>query len=224
MKQLKAELDEEVKDRRLHEIKQNIISGSAMASEDYRKSTAFEEVEEASQNSTRKIRSKSVTFLDEISTSGDDDSRQNSNLVVVAPRRAAQAPAYQPRASIRQSFENKLRQEMGRDGLGGEPAVAMTPSSGRKISLKSGDARMMCGALTGAGPIRSIMKKSATDLSIGISSPQVVQKRGCYEERIEIGELCDGNYGQSRYGVSNSQTMPNLAQQQQRKEIMQSDL
>jgi len=217
MKQLKAELDEEVKDRRLHEIKQNIISGNEP--ENYRKSTAFEDIDEDSQGSNRKIRSKSVTFLDELSTSADDDSRQNSNLIA-APRRATQAPAFQPRASIRQSFENRQKQQEVTPLNGTE-----TPSSCRKISLKNGDARLMCGALTGAGPIRSIMKKSATDLSIGISSPQTVQKRALYESQMEIEELNNANYGHKRYGVADSQTIPNLTQMQNhRKEIMQSDL
>ena len=96
MKQLKAELDEEAKDRRMQEIKQNIISGG-MDKDLYRKSTAFEDIDmeqqheeggsgcsSSSNNNNRKIRSKSVTFLDEISNSGSvdgDSSRQSSNLV-----------------------------------------------------------------------------------------------------------------------------------------------
>ena len=41
----------------------------------------------------------------------------------------------------------------------------VTPSSNRK-SLKNSDIRMHAGALTGVGPIRGIMKKSATDMGL----------------------------------------------------------
>lgn len=259
MKQLKYELDEEAKDRRATEHKQNILNGTYDPDnyEHHRKSTAFEEIqcdEESNRSTTlnrkntkekdsskssgsgnRKIRSKSVTFLDEISST-DDDSRQNSNLIQVDQnpgnnfqRNSSQAPTYQPRASIRQNYENRFKQQM-QNSAPNESLV--TPSTARKISLKTGDARLMCGALTGAGPIRSIMKKSATDLSISLNSPIVGQHtRARYEEKpvvqsqMDIEELSDGNYGgQQKY------TKPRMSQSQsgingvRRKEIMQSDL
>jgi hypothetical protein len=53
-----------------------------------------------------------------------------------------------------------------------------TPSSARKTktNVKTGDVRLMCGALTGVGPIRSIMKKSATDLSLTLNIPSTSSK------------------------------------------------
>lgn len=67
MKQLKAELDEEIKDRKMIEHKQNIINSSSTGSS-------------VSSNSSRKIRSKSVTFLDEISTDDEGLTNSPSNL------------------------------------------------------------------------------------------------------------------------------------------------
>lgn len=86
MRQLKAELDEEIKDRRMIEYKQNVINGSnGVSSPPSRASNAGpvkmreKSVDEGlsaqsnqNNNSNRKIRSKSVTFLDEMNTDDDE--------------------------------------------------------------------------------------------------------------------------------------------------------
>ena len=61
-----------------------------------------------------------------------------------------------------QQFDANVNEEI-------QLVTAPTPSTSRK-SLKTGDIRMHAGALTGVGPIRSIMKKSATDVGINQSS------------------------------------------------------
>ena len=89
----------------------------------------------------RKNRSKSVTFLDEMestaTTASDDE-----NLII-----------------------HEMKNYALTDGQSEFDMQAVTPSCGRK-SLKTGDVRMHAGALTGVGPIRGIMKKSATDLAL----------------------------------------------------------
>ena len=221
MKQLKAELDEEIKDRRLIELKQNIINGTdSDASSNHRKSTAFEDLssyesdkpthletksstlnrrslkdssfnKDSTDTNIRKIRSKSVTFLDEISS--EETSRQNSNLshanqkssddysysqVSASPHESRSQPNGQ--AGSYSEYKTPTNEPIGQ-------GTSITPSSTRKISLKSGDVRLMCGALTGAGPIRSIMKKSATDLSITLNSPSLTAKTNqqTYENKFE---------------------------------------
>lgn len=87
MRQLKAELDEEIKDRRMIEYKQNVINGTTngFSSPPSRASNGApvkmreKSVDEGlstqsnqNNNSNRKIRSKSVTFLDEMNTDDDE--------------------------------------------------------------------------------------------------------------------------------------------------------
>lgn len=86
MRQLKAELDEEIKDRRMIEYKQNVINGTnGVSSPPSRASNGApvkmreKSVDEGlsaqnnqNNNSNRKIRSKSVTFLDEMNTDDDE--------------------------------------------------------------------------------------------------------------------------------------------------------
>jgi len=223
MKQLKAELDEEIKDRRLIELKQNIINGtdSDTTPSSHRKSTAFEDLssyesdkpihletksstlnrrslkdssfnnkDSTTDTNIRKIRSKSVTFLDEISS--EETSRQNSNLSHANQKSSDDysysqviAPLHQPRSqptgqgSSYSEYKTPTNEPIGQGS-------SITPSSTRKISLKTGDVRLMCGALTGAGPIRSIMKKSATDLSITLNSPSLTAKTNqSFENKFE---------------------------------------
>lgn len=65
MRQLKAELDEEIKERRLVEHKHSVINGSGGGVKMRDKAAAPAD--------RRTIRSKSVTFLDEMNTDDDDE-------------------------------------------------------------------------------------------------------------------------------------------------------
>ena len=175
MKKLKAELAEEIKDRQLLEMKQNVINGSSTTSSTSSNSSEYDNLEKGPSlgrkslkdraEGNRKIRSKSVTFLDELSA-------------------------------------EEARLEKG-DSVYEGAVGSTTPSSGKK-SLKTGDVRLMCGALTGVGPIRGIMKKSATDLSITLNSPSYLNKSlvDSPEDRLpklklKMPQFDDTNYAQA---------------------------
>ncbi|RNA13124.1 hypothetical protein BpHYR1_020108, partial [Brachionus plicatilis] len=103
MWQLRAELDEEIKERKQIEKRQQVIESSKF------------------RRSSKNIRSKSVTFLDELSSEDE------------------------------KNFES---------------SHCLTDLSESRPSLRAGDARMFAGALTGAGPVRSIIKKSVNDIGV----------------------------------------------------------
>ncbi|CAF0720062.1 unnamed protein product [Brachionus calyciflorus] len=154
MEQLKAELDEEIKERQLIERKNEIIQSSTFN----RRSSTRESV------TSKKIRSKSVTFLDELS-SEEENNFQSSNYL----------------------------QEM----------------TETKSSLRAGDARLFAGALTGAGPVRSIIKKSMNDLGVieNCTDQLPKVKLDCLEDDLTK--------------MVKSQTTPNFRRKEQ---ILQSDL
>ena len=91
---------------------------------------------------------------------------------------------------------------------------------------------MMCGALTGVGPIRSIMKKSATDLSLTLNTPSTSSS---YETNHVINNNHLPNVGLNEfnsYEINNyrkqinprlmkSETNPQITK---RRDLMQSDL
>jgi hypothetical protein len=63
------------------------------------------------------------------------------------------------------------------------PRKSSNPNSNGN-NLNKADARFACGALNGAGPIRSIMKKSATDISFNMM--QVQQNYSLKAENIDM--------------------------------------
>lgn len=157
MDQLRAELDEEIKERQIIEKKAEIIQMSNFS----RRSSNRESCQ------SKKIRSKSVTFLDELS-SEEENNFQSSNCL-------------------------------------------QEPSNESRSSLRAGDARLFAGALTGAGPVRSIIKKSVNDLgvieNVTDQLPKVkldyLEDDGCVTKMIK------------------SQTTPNF---RRREQVLQSDL
>ena len=199
MKKLKAELAEEIKDRKMLEMKQNIINGtSSTSSSTSSNSSDYDNLDrsvtlnrkslkDTSRNEgNRKIRSKSVTFLDELSTDEEN-------------------PAKTQQSNVNLSNSNE----------------ATTPASSRK-SLKTGDVRLMCGALTGVGPIRGIMKKSATDLSITLNSPvtnKTLNIKTESENRLPKLQLTIPQFEDKNY----IQVIPKL-NVAKKKELVQSDL
>lgn len=156
MVQLRAELDEEIKERKQIEKRQEIIESS-----NFRRSSIRESI------SSKKIRSKSVTFLDELS-SEDECNFQSSNCL----------------------------QELNES----------------RPSLRAGDARLFAGALTGAGPVRSIIKKSINEIS-------VIDNLTDQLPRVNLDCLAD-EFNSVRT-MQKSQTTPNF---KRREQIVQSDL
>ena len=104
----------------------------------------------------RKTRSKSVTFLDEMETT-DDENLLNE---ISSNNSYSKKCDMNERPQI-QSVNNQMKHQHDQD----EEIHLFTPNSNRR-SLKNTDIRMHAGALTGVGPIRSIMKKSATDMGL----------------------------------------------------------
>jgi hypothetical protein len=262
MKQLKAELDEEIKDRRMIELKNNIINGGSTGSTGGSTSSGSSDCynqydakslslnrkslkdsnqirtndNETSQNN-RKIRSKSVTFLDEISTDDEIVSMSNSPQISTHHKQQNVPLQYstpQPQHRTNNYQQQQLQQQQYID----ETNNFNTPSSARKTktNVKTGDVRLMCGALTGVGPIRSIMKKSATDLSLTLNIPSTSSKSNSYETNNNSNRLPsiqlngdydeENNYEYKQHQNNNSkmiksQTQPNIAK---RRDLMQSDL
>jgi hypothetical protein len=143
MQQIKADLDEEIKSRIAVENanqKNQLQHRSCQQLHQDAIQLNNKRTNLMNSNSDSKLRSKSVTFLDAISA---DNLNKNTESV-----------------SNRASYHEK------KDDFIYHPPISQTNSNSNKKSLKTGDVRLMCGALTGAGPIRSIIKKSATDLSI----------------------------------------------------------
>jgi len=233
MKQLKAELDEEIKDRRMLELKNNIINGTCNGSTTESTSSNSsnysnrQSLKDSSQlgkkqekdNNNHKIRSKSVTFLDEIST--DDEVISMSNSTKIHTLGGSNSMPYStPQLQQRHIIPNE------------ENINFYTPISSRKPAkknVKSGDVRMMCGALTGVGPIRSIMKKSATDLSLTLNTSSA--SKLSIEKHNNINQLSSIQPGEpyTEYDYFEEhkylQTTINEAQPNiKKRDLMQSDL
>jgi hypothetical protein len=85
-------------------------------------------------------------LINEISANNSYVKNINTNEKV--PTQSNNHP-FRPQCNSNENEENQL----------------VTPSSNRK-SLRTSDVRMHAGALTGVGPIRGIMKKSATDICL----------------------------------------------------------
>lgn len=178
MKQIRAELDEEIKSRFAVDnankkfdastpVKQQPLEQQPQprrSRQDMKRSFDHEtnlvsssnESNSLRLNSTpnRKIRSKSVTFLDDITTDDEILGSQQLN-----------------RNSL--SFVSNKTNDEYSGNENSAPLLTNSVTTRRKALLKTGDARYHCGALTGVGPIRSIMKKSATDLSITLNTPLI---------------------------------------------------
>ena len=257
MKQLKAELDEEIKDRRLIELKENIINGGCESSgsggstnsgasavisnydDNYaknpksstlnrrRNNANFENNGDDLDKKNRKNRSKSVTFLDEISTD-DEQLAHSPNNYQKRPMdftgldknyttNNVSSPQIQPRTSTSNNGYYEDNEESNNH--------LVTPSSNRR-SLKNGDARLYAGALTGVGPIRSIMKKSATDLAISVNmnSTNYDDSEGVNSNEAAnyLPNVQMGAYEQDYNRMPKSQTTPNLSAK--KKQLIQSDL
>lgn len=237
MKQLKAELDEEIKDRRMIELKHNIIngtcnnstggstsSGSSCQSSLSLNRQSLKDRQESESNQNRKIRSKSVTFLDEISTDDEVISMENQPQLSNYPQNTMNLQYSTPQPQHRLTTYQQVNEDNN----------FFTPSSSRKTktNVKTGDVRMMCGALTGVGPIRSIMKKSATDLSLTLNTPSTSSS---YETNHVINNNHLPNVGLNEfnsYEINNyrkqinprlmkSETNPQITK---RRDLMQSDL
>jgi hypothetical protein len=103
----------------------------------------------------RKTRSKSVTFLDEMETTDDE------NLNEISSNNSYSKKCEMNERPQIQSVNYQMKQQYDQD----EEIQLVTPNSNRR-SLKNTDIRMHAGALTGVGPIRSIMKKSTTDMGL----------------------------------------------------------
>ena len=256
MKQLKAELDEEIKDRRLIELKENIINGGCESSsggstnsgasavisnydDNYaknpksstlnrrRNNANFENNGDDLDKKNRKNRSKSVTFLDEISTD-DEQLAHSPNNYQKRPMdftgldknyttNNVSSPQIQPRTSTSNNGYYEDNEESNNH--------LVTPSSNRR-SLKNGDARLYAGALTGVGPIRSIMKKSATDLAISVNmnSTNYDDSEGVNSNEAAnyLPNVQMGAYEQDYNRMPKSQTTPNFSAK--KKQLIQSDL
>jgi hypothetical protein len=176
MKQIRAELDEEIKSRfAVENANKKFDSSTPIKEQQPQQPQPRRSRQETKRNfenevnlvsssiesnslrfnsaANRKIRSKSVTFLDDITT---DDEILNQQL---------------NRNSL--SFVSNRTNDEYSSNENSTPLLTNSVTTKRKALLKTGDARYHCGALTGVGPIRSIMKKSATDLSITLNTPLI---------------------------------------------------
>lgn len=158
MVQLRAELDEEIKERKQDEKRQQIIGTSNFGRGSSRRQSA----------SSKNIRSKSVTFLDELS-SEDETNFQSSNCL----------------------------QDLAES----------------RPSLRAGDARLFAGALTGAGPVRSIIKKSVNDVC-------VIDNLADQLPKVKLNCLND-EFSPAGRTMLKSQTTPSFSRKEQ---VLQSDL
>ena len=149
----------------------------------------------------RKIRSKSVTFLDDITTDDEILSQQlNRNSL---------------------SFVSNRTNDEYSSNENSTPLLTSSVTTKRKALLKTGDARYHCGALTGVGPIRSIMKKSATDLSITLNTPLIQNDNLPRIELNSMGETTPQLSPENRY---NPQTPVKSATLTRPHKKIQSDL
>ena len=135
-------------------------------------------------NISVKVRSKSVTFLDEMNNSLNQNQEDEINYEQQKTYQSNDNDYNQHQFaydfSNQENFENNLIDENEHSyGYEHEDLDAMNGVNSRL--LKNSDARGMCDTFTGVGPIRGIMKKSANDLTMMVSNGA---RSSCTDEYI----------------------------------------